>query len=206
MAKGIAVDIDNVLSDTNLYWAQTLHKLFGGPEGKTPEELAQEYVLAQHIPHFQTPEAKEWMDQFRHSGEGHYELPLIENANHMVNKLLEIVPITAYVTARWEVVRDTTEAWLWKHDFPMAPVYMRPMDTTDLHAFEWKARFLASKWPEMVGIIDDDPSLIKFLPDDYQGTIFLYKNTEHKEVSFPVIQCKGWNEVLEEVTKHYGTT
>lgn len=203
--NGIAIDIDNVLSATNLHWARELHKLFGYPEEKTPEEIMEGHVLAQHVTHWQTPEGKAWMDEFRRSNEKHAELPLIENANHMVNKVNAVVPVAAYITARWESVRENTEAWLSKHDFPKAPIYMRPMDTDGkTHAFEWKAQFVASQWPEIDAIVDDDPSLIEHLPEDYQGAVFLYRNTEHKEVSFPVIQCRGWEEVLKEVTERYG--
>lgn len=205
MTKGIALDIDNVLSATNLHWARVLAEKFGTPDGLTPEETVAPYILAHHVPHWQIPEAEKWMESARKGGEVQYDLPLIENANHMVNKVNAIIPIKAYVTARSEVVRNRTEAWLWKHDFPRAPVYLRPPGNENDQPNIWKAAFLPTLWPEVIGIVDDDPRLIEYLSDDYQGTVFLYKNTEHKEVSFPVIQCKGWNEVLEEVTKRFGT-
>lgn len=204
MERGLALDIDNVLSATNLYWAQEMHKLYGNPEGLTPEEVVQKYVLTSDVPYWQTPEAIEWMAEARVSNELQAELPLIENAHHVVNKISEIVPIKAYITARWERIREKTEAWLWKHEFPNAPVFMRPEDTEHLRAMEWKAQFLPTMYPEIVGIVDDDPRLIQYLSDDYPGTIFLYKNTEHRETPIDVIKCADWNAVLKEVTRQYG--
>lgn len=204
-SQGIALDIDNVLSATNVYWAEELSKQFGNPEGLTGEQVWEKYIFADRVPHWQTPEARAWMEDARNSNEKQINVPLIENANHMVNKINAIIPVKAYITARWESVRQETEAWLWKHEFPNAPVYMRPMDTEHIKAMEWKAQFLPTLYPDIVGIVDDDTNLIKFLSDDYPGTVFLYRNSEHRETKADIVKCKNWNTVLEEITKRYGT-
>ncbi|MBY0110559.1 hypothetical protein K2Y00_00930 [Patescibacteria group bacterium] len=202
--RGIAVDIDNVLSATNIFWAQELEKQFGNPEGLTPEQIWKKYVLTSNVPHWQTPEAKKWMDYARHSLEFQETIPLIENANHVVNKIHEIIPVVGYITARWEFIRETTESWLWKHDFPRAPVHMRPLGTEDMHAMEWKASFLPTLYPEVAAHIDDDIHLLEYLPHDYKGTIFLYKHTKYPETPVDVVVCEEWDTVLTEVSKRFG--
>jgi len=200
---GLALDIDNTLSASNIHWAKELERLYGNPTGMTPEELCEKYMLSSHVPHWkESPEAQEWMEQARRSPEIHHEYPLIENAKHMVNKIDAIIPITAYVTARWEVVREATEAWLWKHEFPAAPVYMRPMNAPGTAHF-WKGTFLPTLYPEVQGIVDDDPRLLEHMPEDYKGTIFLYKTQEHIETPIEVVKCAKWEDVLTAVEKRY---
>ncbi len=202
--RGIALDIDNVLSATNMFWAEQLEALFGNPEGLTPEELWKKYILTSNVPHWQTPEAIEWMEHARNSPEFQRTIPLIENANHIVNKIHQIIPVKAYVTARWECIRESTEAWLWSHDFPKAPVYMRPMDTEHMKSMEWKASVLPHLYPDVMGIVDDDIRLLEYLRHDYPGTIFLYKHTKYPETPVEVVVCEEWDSVLTEVSKRYG--
>ena len=50
-------------------------------------------------------------------------------------------------------------------------------------------------YPEIVGIVDDHPSLPDNMSSDYKGVIFLYDNTEHARKDLNVIPCKTWDDV-----------
>lgn len=202
---GLALDIDNVLCATNIYWAEELQKIAGNPENLTPQEISDKYVLADKVPYWQTPDALAWMHKARTLNEFSDNLGLIENADHVVNKIHRLIPIVAYITARWETLRESTESWLWRHEFPAAPVYMRPMQATAIKGYEWKAEFLSSHYPGIVGIVDDERRVVEHLPRDYPGTVFLYKNPLHLETDVDVVLCKDWDAVLQAVTERYTT-
>src|SRR5947208_3629562 len=98
--KGLAVDIDETLSETVIYWVTEMQKLFGNPENLTVAEMIIKYGHPKNVPHWQTEEAKEWREERKHSDEIHETLPLIEHADKSVKMINEIIPIVCYITAR----------------------------------------------------------------------------------------------------------
>ena len=110
----MALDIDDTLSFTNLAWFQRLVQLFGNPTGLSTLELVEKYHLAQHVPFWQTAEAKEGMQRQRDSPEAQDNLPLIPGALEGVRALLEEAktPIVAYITVRPSSVNPNTIRWL----------------------------------------------------------------------------------------------
>lgn len=199
---GIALDIDETLSATGDHWAQILNETFGNPENLSVSEIISKYRYASHVPYWQTPETLAWMEDARHSDELQEILPLIENANHIVNQLKDIVPISAYITVRPESVRNGTMKWLARHGFPKAPIIMRPKEVLHDDGNKWKAEMLTSLYPKIWGIIDDNPKLIAHLSDNYDGTVFLYDHEEINEQRIRVIAVKKWEDMITAVSKN----
>jgi len=198
--KGIALDIDETLCATNHFWIESLTERFGNPHGLSREEIVVRYRYTQNVPFWQESEALEWMEHARTSDELQEKLPLTEDANHIVNELQKVVPISAYITARPEEVRNGTQRWLTQHGFPKAPLIMRPSGATYTDGNKWKAGVLAVLYPKVWGIIDDNPGLIEHLPEDYKGTIFLYDHIGVEREGIRIVPIEKWDDVLNAVT------
>ncbi len=203
--KGLALDIDDTLSFTWSYWAQSLQEKFGGPKDLSLTEIRTKYQLVQNVPHWQSREAYEWMEMARKSNEIQELLPLIENSNKMVERIDKIIPVVCYLTIRGQSVIPGTEKWLRKHGFPKAPVIAKPDDLPLEEGSIWKAETLRFLYPHVLGIIDDNPALINYLDASYKGTIFLYNNLEIPQTPLKVIQCKNWEDIPEKVVNFLQT-
>jgi hypothetical protein len=140
------------------------------------------------------------MDSKRECNDTQKELPLIKNANHAINEIHKIIPISAYVTIRPESVMSGTQEWLNKHNFPKAPIICRPNNLPHAKGNEWKANLLKELYPKIVGIIDDNPAVVKYLEPDYKGKVFVY-NSKQIETKIDAIPCKDWDAVVKEVKK-----
>ncbi len=199
--KGLAVDIDETLSGTVSHWIERMLEKFGNPENLSVKELIEKYRYTKHVPYWQQSEVLSWIDEQVHSDELHEELPLIEDANIILRKINEIIPVAAYITARPEVVRRGTERWLKKHRFPLAPVMCRPIDVPHDEGNKWKAGTLIALYPSIIGIIDDNAALLEYLGKEYQGTVFLYDH--HEDYGYSnVVPCKNWLMVYEAVKSY----
>lgn len=197
--KGIALDIDETLSWTVYFWVEQLQKLFGNPENLSIEELINKYQYTQNVPYWQTPEALEWMETHRSSNEIQLNLPLIENADKIVNKISEVIPVSAYITTRPESVIEGTQSWLKQKGFPQAPIICRPNEISSSDGNKWKASVLEDLYPKVFAIVDDNPGLIKHLSPGYEGQIFLYGADFVEETTLNVIPCVDWDTVYERV-------
>lgn len=199
--NGLALDIDETLFATNHFWIETLIENFGNPENLSVSEIVSRYRYTQNVPFWQTKEALGWMENARNSNEIQRALPLIENANHVTRQLHGIAPIAAYVTVRPEQVRQGTLECLSLHNFPEVPLIMRPKDVSHSDGNRWKAELLVSLYPNVWGIIDDNPNLIAELPDTYEGTVFLYDHDCIGETSVSVVEVRSWDDdMLEKVS------
>ncbi len=206
MISGLALDIDETLSDTNIFWFTKLSELFGNPENLSPREIANKYRYSQRVPYWQTPDALIWMEEARHGNDIQLILPLIENADSVVKRINEIIPIVAYVTARPESVRAGTQSWLSSHDFPAAKLIMKPMDIPTDEGVHWKANLLIEMYPEILGIVDDHPGLLEILPNNYPGSVFLYNYNGEIRNDLSVVACPTWNNVYEAVKQKFGVS
>lgn len=202
--KGLALDIDETLSDTGPYWWDHMLK-FHVPENLTYQELWEKYEFIEHVPSWQTEEAKKYINNALDSNEFNENIPLLHESNKMVQKLNETIPIVAYITARPENVREGTENWLIKHEFPKAPVILRPIKAS-FRGLEtknsWKASILKFLYSEIIGIIDDNSGLApELLKERYKGKLFLYgpqtKEINPKDYPFTVIISPDWNYIIE---------
>lgn len=205
MKYGLALDIDETLSRTNISWMTALSKACGNPENLTPEELVAKYRYTQNVPYWQTDEANTLMHEMLHANDYQVEIDLIKNANHVVNEIDKLIPIVAYITARPSSVIDGTKRWLKKHGFPDATIITRPDNVSIDERSVWKAKVLHEMYPHVLGIVDDHAELASHLPENYQGTLFLYDATDHERNSINIIPCKTWDDVRSAVNHLHQT-
>lgn len=201
---GLAVDIDETLAWTVGHWVREMQKLFGNPEKLSVKKMVHKYTYTQRVPYWQTEEALKWMEDKRNCNEFQKILPIIKNANHYLNKINKIIPISAYITIRPELVKKGTEHWLTKHNFPKAPVIFRPNKIPTKNGNKWKAELLEKLYPKIIGFIDDSPHVIENLSKNYKGTAFHYNKTPIK-TKLNVVHCKSWETVYQQVKKYFKT-
>lgn len=201
--QGLAFDLDETIVWTVRAWAAEMSERFGNPEGLTPEELIAKYPYLNGVPYWQTPEAFAWMEFAKEDNEFQTTLPLVEGADHYVSHINEVIPVAAYITVRPQSVIEGTRRWLDTLEFPQAAILARPNHIPHSEGPKWKARVIDYLHPEIIGIVDDNPSLHKHLPPDYQGTIFWYDSREPREEGSRIIPCPTWEDVHREITVFY---
>lgn len=200
---GLALDMDETLSFTIGYMVAELMKKFGNPENLTAEEIARKYKHTKKIPYWQGDECRKLIEKIIRGNEIQKNMPLIENSNLLANKLTEIIPISAYITARPRTILNGTIFWLKKHGFPKATIITRTNGIYKKNLNLWKAKVLEYLYPEIQGIVDDNPDLVEYLSKKYKGVVFLYDNTETKRKDIKVIPCQKWEDVLMAVKKEF---
>lgn len=202
--KGLALDIDETLSDTEPHWWNHMYK-FITPRSATREELQKRHKYIEHVPDWQSDEARTYINDTLISSNFHETMPLLHESNTMVSKLNQLVPVVGYITARPTEVRGATENWLKKQGFPVAELIMRSgldLETKN----EWKAEVLAELYPEIIGIVDDNPDLANALEKlNYKGKLFLYgkqrQEIDPSKYSFEVIVSPSWDHVINHFQK-----
>jgi len=163
-------------------------------------QLITKYHLAQNNPHWQSAEAQAWMHQQRTSPEAQDGLPLIDGALEGVNGLKRTTAVVAYLTVRPESVNANTIAWLRESGFPDLPVVAKPDQVPFENGNKWKAEALHTLWPQVTGIVDDNPKLPVFAGCTYPGDIFLFGRDKVEPNYEWAIPCKTWTEVVKSVT------
>ncbi len=201
--RGLALDIDETLSFTIGGLVDGLAKEFGNPENLTVEEMVRKYKHTDKIPYWQSKECDLVIDKILTDEKIQKDLPLIKNANSLANKVNEIISIVSYITIRPRIIFEATKYWLKKNNFPKAPTILKPKNISRRMGNKWKAKVLEYLYPEVLGIVDDNPGLVKNLSRKYKGTIFLYDHTETERKDIKVIPCENWNQVLVEVKKRF---
>lgn len=199
--QGLALDIDETLSYTIGYMVTRLMNSLCNPENLTVEEIINKYKHTDDIPYWQGEEAEEILETIRNSNEIQQQLPLIANSDDIANKINEIIPIVAYITVRPKTIYEGTKLWLEKNNFPKAKLITKPDNVSRKDGNKWKAKVLEYLHPEVLGIVDDNPNLSKYLEKSYKGTIFLYNSTEILNKDIRVIPCKNWKTVLLNIEK-----
>jgi hypothetical protein len=202
--RGLALDIDETLADSNLHWFRQMFK-FHNPPGMVLNEILEKHRFVEEIPGWTTKEAFDHMEILMHSEEFNEDIPLIENSNLAAMKIHQNIPILAYITARPETVINSTRRWLAKHNFPEAKIITRASDikasTTDvLDRNIWKAKVLSDLFPHIQGIVDDNKILAYELKKlNYQGTHYLYGiESDEFDGENHVVVCPTWDSVLQE--------
>lgn len=199
---GLLLDIDETLSATNVAWFQRLEQLFGNPEGAPIEVLIEKYKLAQNVPFWQSPEAFAWMQEQRDSPKAQDGLPLIPGAVEGVSTLGKVAPIVGYCTVRPSSVNPNTIAWLQENGFPERPVVAKPVAVPFADGNRWKASALHRLWPEVTGIVDDNPKVAMFAGKAYLGKIFLFSHSACLPDYDHAIPCNTWPEVVAAALVH----
>lgn len=190
--SGLVLDIDETLSATNVAWFQRLADLFGNPDGAPVSELINKYHLAQHVPFWQSPEALAWMQSQRDDPRAQDGLPLIPGAVEGTHALKKVVPIVGYCTVRPSSVNQNTIAWLRENGFPGLPVVAKPTEIPFADGNKWKAAVLNELWPQVTGIVDDNPKVAFFAGASYPGKILLFGHRTCPPGVGHAIPCPTW--------------
>lgn len=202
ISRGLALDIDETLSITGIQIVEKLQERYGNPENLSKYEIMEKYKHTSNVPYWKSVEIREWHHSYIQSDELYENVNLIENSNHIVQKVDTIIPISCYLTARPENTIETTRQWLKKHNFPEREIICRPMHIAYEDGNKWKAAELLKFYPDILGIVDDNPGLIDALPPEYKGTIFLYSHLQY-DITTPinVIPCIDWEAVYDKIQK-----
>jgi hypothetical protein len=212
-SPSLAFDIDETLSWTIGWWLERLQTLFGNPEGLSTVEMEKKYKLAQYVPYWQTPEAHAWMEKHRTDNGVQLELPLIAGAVDGVSELFHggeaaAVPLAGYITVRPRGVKAGTVAWLAEKGFPALPVLTKPDAVPFAEGNAWKGRALGRLWPQISGIVDDNPKVLAGLPPNYPGVLFLFGHHDDPAAlmasrpDVKVVHCPTWPSVVAAVRAH----
>jgi len=196
---GLVLDIDETLAATNVAWFERCIELFGNPENLTTDELICKYHLAQNNPAWQSKEAVDWMHAQRTSPNAQDDLPIIPNAVKGVEELCVLTPVVGYLTVRPETVNSNTLRWLKENGFPELPIVAKPVDVPFEEGNRWKAKVLHELWPEVTGIVDDNPKVPMYAGRSYPGDIYLFGKTNTQDGYEFAIPCETWGIVVETV-------
>merc|ERR1712048_1404680 len=118
-----------------------------------------------------------------------------------VKELQKVVPVYGYLTIRPESVASATKEWLQQVGFPDLPVISRPDHVHFTEGNKWKATMLHKLFPQVWGIVDDSPSVAKFISAEYPGLDFLFDHDVFEEDPSRenVVACKTWVQVVKSV-------
>ncbi|MBU2051927.1 hypothetical protein KKH13_01845 [Patescibacteria group bacterium] len=198
--KGLGLDIDDTLAESGDAWIKGIQKQFGNPENLTIDEVKRKYRYSYNAPYWQGKTIRAWEKSIRHNNQWHRVLPLIKNANHVVEKIHQLVPIVVYLTARPKSILPGTRDWLKQHGFPEAEIVYRPQEVKLPLSLAWKAQVLEYLYPQVIGMVDDHPQLAKDLSKKYPGTLYLYDyHDQAPRGDINIVPCKNWDEVLVKV-------
>lgn len=197
--KGLALDIDDTLSFTRGPLFEELSKKIDNPENLTGGEMAKKYRHTDNVPYWQNKEVEMLINKFNQSINSFRDLPLIENSNKIVQEINKIIPVVAYITVRLPVSLNETKVWLKEHNFPDAPIITKPKSIDRKIGNKWKAKVLEYLYPQVVGIVDDNPGLTKYFGKKYKGVIYLYDQMEAERKDINVVPCENWETVAKKV-------
>ena len=124
--NGLALDIDNTLTNTDQDWYAQFTKILGNPENLSADEFFEKYHYIENAPYYQTQEAINYIHSFVHSPKFYSNLGVLDNSDYFVHQVHEIVPIVAYITMRPNQIDKVTQQWLDRYSFPKAKIISRP--------------------------------------------------------------------------------
>ena len=206
--RGLALDIDDTLSQTGWYCIEQLVRVHGNPGDLTSQELREQYaklLTGTSAWPAETVAATHW--HVVHSNEVQEGIPLIEYADEAVRSIDALVPVVAYVTARPVAVYEGTRNWLMRHRFPEASVVFRPPAIGVAERSAWKAKVLANLYPEVQGVVDDHAELAGQLAGlGYAGKVYLYDNGHCASDYAGMSDCGSWEDILEFVRRDFAVT
>ena len=200
----LIVDIDDTAADTVNHFVRLLNKKYSNPYGLSDIELIEKYRIIPTMHFWQTPEIRSWLDAQAEDNEAQYAIPPATGAVEAL-KILSTYFRIVYISSRPDTVLSGTSRWLKDNGFPDGALILRGhFDDTNGNA--WKAKIIQEKFPETVGIIDDNPEIIPKLSRQYKGVMYLYGTRdlpENKEIL--IRKCSTWDEALHFILKdnHY---
>jgi phosphoglycolate phosphatase-like HAD superfamily hydrolase len=188
--QGIALDIDDTLSDSLHFYMSEILKKFGVPKNMSVDDIIQKYKFTALVPEWQTPEIEAWIVEKSRSNDFQEMITVMPGAVEAVQAIHQVVPVRMYITSRPSLVVEGTKRWLEKHGFPEAEVVTRPESKTKIDGNAWKSQILQERYPSIGAIVDDNPEIITALGKNYPGRIYLFGN-HFKDVSTPGYVIRG---------------
>ncbi len=205
--EGIALDIDETLSNTVFHYFELLRQFYVDHEDLTPQEMVKKYRYISRVPYWKDNRTVlRILSEIITHNDLQERLPLVEGAVEHVQLVQKVAPIQAYISTRSEQVRKGTQAWLNKHTFPEAELITRSSSDYNITGNHWKAKVLQDRFPSVRGIVDDNEGLTIALQrefPDYQGTIFLFNHETSPDTSLDVVVCPSWTAVYEAVREKF---
>ena len=198
---GWACDIDNTVSATAEAFFDRMDGLFPRSEGDedlSVRELIQKYVNDERVPTWQSPEARAASKTIISDPGFYRDLPPIEGSDAVLRRFAEALPFTCFITARPDTVADETRTWL-ESRFPTLPLITKPDSVDSSRNNEWKARLLEALYPQVRGIVDDDPRLVKHLSPGYEGTVIIFGTSGVEYEHVEAYACLTWKDVEEKL-------
>ena len=174
-----AIDIDDTVALTAQAWASILIEQFGAPDGLSASEIFKVYGIIQNVPHWQTPEARDWIRGAINSTEIYDRVEPISEARDFLSNPPEGITIGCYLTARPDDCHEQTSRWLKRHGFPHAPLLCRPSSVPHNERHPWKARELEKLYPSVIGLIDDQVEIAHELKPSYPGRVIIVNGGDH---------------------------
>jgi|GEM_PF-1433480 len=200
----LACDIDATLVDTPYFLISKGIEEFGTVDGMSARELIDCFRYFQHIPWDQDDKVS-LVNKWCYDSDSQKDIPLFTDASDAIWKINQIIPIGLYHTARPPIVYPGTYEWLMTTELPKVPVRLSTPEGADLFTDrnKYKAMELIALQNEVFGIIDDNAGLLKYLPYNYPGWIFVYNSSE--TFAHPrAIACPNWEAVVEAIQNIFG--
>ncbi|PIR46817.1 MAG: hypothetical protein COV07_02440 [Candidatus Vogelbacteria bacterium CG10_big_fil_rev_8_21_14_0_10_45_14] len=207
--RGIYLDLDSTLFDTTNYFVGSIEVHFGRKVRLTTKSLRERFgETGQNVPFWKTPEIQAHIQELHLGEEANLCIPPIDGALEAIREISQIIEIAGYLSARPQSLLRATEQSLEEHDFPKAPIILRPTNVPLLEGTAgWKAGILAEK-KRVLGIIDDSPGMISALGSRYHGTLFLFgpqskadmrKALKHRNI----VPLPRWSTAPDRIKKHF---
>ena len=200
--QGLAIDIDDVLSQTTRSYHEVFEREFG-PTQTTVEQARTHYAFHGGVLGWPREQTIKRTQELMRDPDFHYAIPLINRAQEAITHLHKKGKIACYHTARYETLTQATLQWLNNHNFPKYPLIIRPDD--DRNGTEWKAHAYHHLFPHVTGCIDNDARIAKRLEQlNYQGEYHLFGLTEQQyqpTYGTKITTHENWDSLLTDIEK-----
>ena len=196
---GLAIDIDDTLSETALTCCRLIGEKFGLPDNISVEKILQKYNQPTNVPNWRVnKEVVNWLKNELNNPEFIGSLPAVAGARESLAIISERVPVKAYISSRLTHLNECSVNWLKENGFPPAPVILREDSIRDPN---WKIKHLLAQKMSVYGIIDDTLEAFSDLKSDFKGKLFWLDrfNLLSQDIHHQVIRVKNWNEIKDQI-------
>ncbi|MCA9478393.1 MAG: hypothetical protein KC535_04560 [Nanoarchaeota archaeon] len=193
ITPGFACDIDETLSETTIPSFEAMIQAFGSPDNMTAQELLENFRFLEKVPTWQTQEHFDWIHEYFSLPETYQHLDLKPHAREALDEITKKTPLAAYITARRYHLHDVTVDWKQEVKLPKAPLLMRTEQEVINRRGEWKAQLLYHLFPQVTGIVDDDPNLPLALEKiGYKGFLIMFGHHSTPSLSYEAYAAPDW--------------
>ncbi len=182
----LILDIDDTLAETASAAMSIMREKFKHPDPVW--ELLTKYEQPGNVPEWQSIEAQEFLLKTMQSEEFLLNLPRVPDSLEVIEKLSQDFPVKLYMTSRMPKLKDITEEWLKKNQFPIQKiVFPEPSNSEDA----WKLRHLNNSYDENGIFIDNHLPSFGTNVETYKGKL-IWLNRYNKETGLKVISLNSW--------------